>query len=387
VLPVVEEHHYYLADQMRIAAFRHALDEAVKPGDVVLDLGAGTGILGLLACQAGAKRVYAIEQGGMIELARQLCQANGFQDRVVFIKGLSTQVNLPERVDVVVADQIGWFGFEAGLLKYFRDARRRFLKPDGVMIPSRVDLYVAPVEYPQGFETIEFWNNGAAGFDFRAVRTVAVNTVYPVKFGSEHLLASPTSIASLDLSTAIPNSLQLETSVVADKPGILHGIGGWFAARLSANVVITNGPRVTDSINRRNVFLPIDRPVPLAQGDRIQINLHILPTELVVTWKVDVQGSPQTPQEQVAGASKGQFTHSTWKGMLICREDLQKTRSDFIPTLSPWGKAWLLVLRLCDAQKAVSEIEQDVYLRYPELFSSPREASAFVAKIVTRYSV
>ena len=64
------------------------------PGAVVVDLGSGTGVLGLMACQAGAKRVYSIEESSLIELARDICQANGFADRVRFIKGLSTRVDL-----------------------------------------------------------------------------------------------------------------------------------------------------------------------------------------------------------------------------------------------------------------------------------------------------
>src|SRR5207249_237821 len=114
------EHRCYLADEARVSAFRQAIAQVVRPGDVVLDLGAGTGILGLLACRAGARQVYSIEQGGIIELARRLYEVNGFQDRVIFIKGLSTNVDLPEKVDVIFADQIG-FGPEFGLVDYFSD--------------------------------------------------------------------------------------------------------------------------------------------------------------------------------------------------------------------------------------------------------------------------
>ena len=92
------------------------------PGAVVVDLGSGTGILGLLACQAGAKRVYSIEETGLIELARDIGRTNGLADRIRFIKGLSTRVDLPEPADVILADQIGHFGFEAGLFDYFSDA-------------------------------------------------------------------------------------------------------------------------------------------------------------------------------------------------------------------------------------------------------------------------
>ncbi|PYM93211.1 MAG: SAM-dependent methyltransferase, partial [Candidatus Rokuibacteriota bacterium] len=126
---VLDEHRQYLADDTRVSAFRQAIEEVVGPGDVVLDLGAGTGILGLMACRAGAKRVYAVDEGPIIGLARDIAAANGLQDRITHIKGLSTRVELPERVDVVLADQIGRFGLESGILEYFADARARFLKP------------------------------------------------------------------------------------------------------------------------------------------------------------------------------------------------------------------------------------------------------------------
>ena len=376
---IVDEHREYLADRVRTSAYRQAIGEVVKPGDVVLDLAAGTGILGLFACRAGANRVYSVEEGGMIELARAICQANGFQDRVTFIKGLSTRVELPERVDVVVADQIGRFGFEAGLLEYFGDARGRFLKPGGRLIPSCVDLWVAPVECPEIFAQVEFWNDSPAGFDFRPARSWAANTGYPVKFRPEHLLSDPVSAASLDLSIATPTPLSLEASVVATRAGNLHGIGGWFSARLSNTVTISNSPLATYSINRRNVFFPIDRPVGLEKGDRVQIKMQILPSELVVTWEVEVWGEADT--------RKARFTHSTFHGMLLCKEDLERTQPHFIPKLSPWGEARRSILELCDGRRTLAEIEHEVYRHHPELFRSLGEAAAYVAEVITQYSL
>ena len=384
---VVDEHRQYLADRARIASFRQAIRDVVRPGHVVLDLGAGTGILGLLACQAGATRVYSIDEGGMIELARGICRANGLQDRVVFIKGLSTRVDLPEKVDLIVSDQIGRFGFEAGLLEYFDDARTRFLKPDGVMIPSRVDLCVAPVEYAEMSRQVEFWDDSPAGFDFRPARSIAVNTGYPVKFRPEHLVGDPVVLASLDLSLTSTAPLNLEASVVANRTGSLHGIGGWFSAQLSDSVIMSNSPLTAHPINRMNVFFPIDRPVTLEKGDRVQITMHIVPTELIVTWKVDVWGNTDNRQGQERCTRKAQFRHSTFQGMLICKEDLQKTQPEFIPKLSPWGKARLTVLSLCDGQRALREIEQEVYARHPKLFRSLGGAAAFAAEVITRYSM
>lgn len=384
---VVDEHRAYLADQARVAAFRQAIGEVVKPGHVVLDLGSGTGILGLLACRAGAKRVYSIEEGGMIEVAREICRANGFEDRMVFIKGLSTQVELPEKVDMILADQVGHFGFEAGLFEYFSDARTRFLKPGGVTIPSRVDLCVAPVESPELWSQVEFWNGSPVGFDFRPARALAANTGYPTKLMPDHLLGDPVTLASLGLTDAAPATWTFETSIVATRTGTLHGIGGWFAAQLSRHVTLSNSPLVAQRINRRNVFFPIDRPVALHKGDRVSIRMHIQPGEVMVTWNVEVWEDTASPQGRKLSTRKAQFTHSTLQGMLISREDLQRTRPDFVPTLSPSGHARLSVLSLCDGKRSLSEVEQEVFRRHPKLFRSPADAASFVAEVVTRYSL
>ncbi|PYN15463.1 MAG: hypothetical protein DME05_11745, partial [Candidatus Rokuibacteriota bacterium] len=201
---VLDEHRLYLADTARVSAFQRAIEEVVTPGDVVLDLGAGTGILGLMACRAGAKRVYAVDEGPIIGLAHEVAAANGCQDRITHVKGLSTRVELPERVDVVLADQIGRFGFESGILEYFGDARARFLKSAGVMVPSEIGLVVAPVECPDLFGQVEFWGRTPAGYDFRPALAIAANTGYPARFDPAHLLGAPARAISLTLSTASP---------------------------------------------------------------------------------------------------------------------------------------------------------------------------------------
>ena len=384
---VMDEHRQYLSDQTRVFAFCQAVGEVVKPGDVVLDLGTGSGILGLLACRAGAGRVYSIEAGEVIELAREVCGANGFQDRMVFIKGMSTRVALPERVDVVVADQIGFFGFEAGLLEYFNDARARFLKPNGVMIPSALELYVAPVEYPELSDRVEFWNESPVGFDFRPVRSLAANTGYPAKLSPGHLLGDPALLASLDLSMATPPALHLEACVTTTRGGTLHGIGGWFSAQLSRSICMSNSPLATNPINRKNLFLPIDRPTALRRGDCVRVMMHIMPGESVVTWTVEVGEDDDHRWDQPQYLRKARFSHSTLQGMLISQEHLERTQPHSIPKLSLWGQAQRSVLTLCDGQSTLSEIEQEVYRRHRRLFGSLGKAEAFVAKVMARYSI
>jgi SAM-dependent methyltransferase len=382
---IVDEHREYLSDQNRLDAFRRAIEELVKPGSVVVDLGAGLGIMGLLACRAGAGRVYAIEQTALIELTREICRANGFEDRVTFIKDLSTHVELPEKADVVVADQIGQFGFEAGVLEFFSDARKRFLKPGGLLIPSRIDLLVAPVQQEDLWRQVEFWNQSPAGFNFQPARKLAVNTGYPVKFQPHHLLASAATLASLDTAQCPGSIPDMEASMEVEQAGTLHGIGGWFSAQLSPHVTMSNGPLGPNPIKRRNAFFPIERPVAVEKGDRVKVVMTIRPGDSMITWAVEV--SDREAPGGARSAIKARSAHSTFHGMLICKEDLLKTQPHSIPKLSPRGLARQSVLDLCDGKRTLSEIEQEVYRRHPQLFHSLGQAATFVAEVITRYSL
>ena len=374
---ILDEHRQYLSDLARLAAFRAAIQEVVKPGDVIVDLGAGTGILGLLACRAGAARVYAIENTDLIQLTREICEANGCSDRIQFINELSAHALLPELADVVVADQIGYFGFEAGLFEYFRDARQRFLKPGGITIPSRIDLVVAPIDAQQLRDQVEFWNTAPAEFDFRPVKALAVNNSYPATFTPDQLLGDPAVLASLDASGAPPSLLDLTATVTISKPGTLHGIGGWFAATLSPSVTLTNSPLSENRIDRQNIVFPIDQPVPVVPGDRILITMNILPTDMVITWNVAVLGAS-------GDVHKASFSHSTLQGMLLSKEALQKTKPDFIPTLTPRAEARRTVLELCTGKNTLAAIERETYRRHATLFRSLDEAAKFVTDVTAR---
>ena len=379
---VLDEHREYLSDEIRLASFRTAIAEVVKAGDVVLDLGSGTGVLGLFACQAGAAKVYAIEQGSILGLARQICQANGFADRVVFIKGLSMRTELPQRVDVVVADQIGFFGFEAGLLEYFSDTRQRFLTPCGRMIPSHIELWAAPIEIPDLYAKVEFWSkHRPATIDLGAVHAAAVNRAYAVQLEAKNLLSEPQKLTTLDLAHARGDPFRLESSYLIARSGRLHGVGGWFSAQLSPNVVMTNSPVARLRMARDNAFLPLERPLDVIENDRVLVTMHVIPAEKLVSWNIEV-----SRKDKATWQRRALFRQSTFKGMLLGEEDLRYTRSTFVPRLTGWGEARLSVLNLCDGRRALPEIETEVYRRHPRLFRSSAEAASFVAEVVARDS-
>lgn len=373
---VVDEHRLYLADRPRIDAFRRAIRQVVFPGAVVADVGSGSGILGLLACEAGAGRVYSIEARGMIELARAVAARNGFTDRLRFVHAESGEVELPEPVDVLVCDQIGHFGFEAGLFDFVRDARRRFLKPKGAMIPARVALQVAPVAVPELAAAVRFWCERPAGFDMSPAHAWAASTGYPTRLEPDQCLGEPVVGVSVDVLGVTHEPFSLDVSLPIARRGLLDGIGGWFTADLAPGVILTNSPFSHDRIDRRNVYFPID-PVAVEPGDLVAVRMRILPAAVVVSWRGQVTR---------AGRTIASFNRSTLGGMLLSRDDLARQRARYVPTLTPRGRARLTVLELCDGSHPLAEVERGLFERHPDLFATPAEAAAFAAEVVTRYT-
>jgi hypothetical protein len=374
---IVDEHREYLSDPARLAAYRRAIHELVRPGMVVADLGSGTGILGLFALEAGAARLYSIEATGMIEIARALAAANGFGERFRAIQSHSFEAELPERVDALVSDFVGRFGFDADILEIYPDAAARLLKTDGVVVPSSITLCVAPVERADVDAHVRFWNERRAGFDLSPAVEWAVNTGYPVRLASGDLLADPVDAMEIDVRKRPGSALHAHVRFVIRRSGTVHGIGGWTTARLSPRICLTTSPLAADRINRRNVFLPLRAPLGVTPGDCVELALAILPTQHIVNWTVT--------RIDTAGAGSRQV-HSTLRGMLTSRDDLRRADPEFVPELTPRGRGRLTVLTLCDGARTLREIEEETFVRHRDLFESESEAAAFVAEVVSGYS-
>ncbi|MGZ6211260.1 MAG: 50S ribosomal protein L11 methyltransferase, partial [Candidatus Binataceae bacterium] len=362
----VQWHAALVDDNARVGAYDQAIAATVRPGDVVVDLGTGTGVMSLLACRAGAARVYAIEGGDMVEIVRRIVRANGLEDRIACLYGDSKQVELPERVDVAIADQTGPLGIGGGAFAAFNDARRRFLKPHGKTIPSRIDLSIGLAEYPEGWAPIEFWDEPRLGFDLSAMHDVARNLGYEVHFTAAQLLSDLARVLSFRLAESAAEASSGTATLVARRCGTLHGLFGCFSAELSSGVSISNSPLGPGTIKRRAWYMPIERPVALETGDSVRAMVHLMPVEEMVTWRVEVTSRD--------GVAKAKSTHSTFKGTLIAKEDLHRMRPDYVPRLSAQGEMRRSILELCDGARSARRIAEEIRQRFAENFQSAADA-------------
>lgn len=139
-------HEKLLSDATRNQIFYQALAQNITRVSSVLDIGSGTGVWAITAAKLGAQRVVAIEQDHLlIGLINTLARENGVAERVEAIQGEARQVQLDREFDIVISETIGHLVFDEQIAEIMMDARTRFLKPGGALIPASVALVAAPV--------------------------------------------------------------------------------------------------------------------------------------------------------------------------------------------------------------------------------------------------
>ena len=265
-------HQQLLDDTVRTNAFREAISRVVRPGDVVLEIGAGTGLLSFFACDAGARHVYAIEQQHSADGAHLLAKRFGYSDRLTVIHSPSHAAELPERADVLITETLGSLGFDESFLRTLVDARERFLAPDARIIPSEIALWIAPVELPELFaKYIDWWSAPRYGFDFSPIRLFAANTFYSDRMPAGALLAPLQHLDPLDARTS-GTQYGGNAAFRATRRGTQHGFALGFTATLAPGVTITNAWSGADSWERG--FLPLEQPVDVTPDTPISIDLH-----------------------------------------------------------------------------------------------------------------
>ncbi|MGQ0549354.1 MAG: 50S ribosomal protein L11 methyltransferase [Armatimonadota bacterium] len=262
-----------LLDTARCEAYRDALARTVGPQDVVVDLGAGTGLLSFFAVQAGAKRVYAIELGPIADLTRQLIEQNGLGDRVILVRGNSRHVDLPERGDLLVTETLSTCGFDnENIIEYVADARRRMLKPGSRIIPESSDTVLMPVH--SGEFGLGRMPERVYGWDYSLFRRALYQEPETVQASGKRFveLAEPIRCWHVDYHRdgSAPGAEVLEFSVLRE--GRLDGFLGWFDAVLTPGVPLSNSPRLPLT-NWSQMYFPVLEQPRLRAGQRLRLEI------------------------------------------------------------------------------------------------------------------
>lgn len=268
--PHLLQHQPLLEDEERVRAFAAAIRTAVRPGDVVLEVGSGTGVLAVLAARAGARRVYAVERTGLAEVAAAVARENGVGSKVRVIEGDTLAIRLPERADLLITETLGHLGLEEGLGAIVRDARRRHLQPGARVLPCRLRLHVAPLALPAfSREVLAPWRrlSGAAGQGFAQ----ACRRIYKIRWHEGDCLAPPAVIWDIDFGagTGPPPRLAGAVAFRDLREGLLAGFGASFEAELAPGHLLSSRQGTT----WRPVFLPLPTAVSMGRATALRLRL------------------------------------------------------------------------------------------------------------------
>jgi methylphosphotriester-DNA--protein-cysteine methyltransferase/predicted RNA methylase len=240
-------HFAMLNDVDRNAAFRTALLAVVKSQDVVLEVGAGTGLLAMMAARARASLVVSCESVVPIaHVARRIVAANGLSDNVEIVAKSSFELrigqDLPTRADVLVTETVDCGLLGEGILPIVRHAREHLLAKHARVIPAAARVYCSLLE-SAAIHRNNFARE-AAGLDVSLFNRFSTREHFPVRlFTWDHkLLSAPAPFFDFDFQSGTLESRETEVHVAVDHSGWVHGIVFWFDLKLADDVRLSNPP-------------------------------------------------------------------------------------------------------------------------------------------------
>jgi protein arginine N-methyltransferase 1 len=344
---------------------------------VVVDLGAGTGIMSCLAVQLGASTVYAIDPSDTLQVARTIARANHVADRIQFFHVCSQTLTLPERADVIVTDLRGVLPAFGGHFLAIADARERFLKPDGILIPRRDTVWAALVTAPDAYaELVGGWVSG--GLDLSAGRRMVLNNWIKQRVTPAQLLTRPAQWAAIDYATVTTAALagQLETEVQSS--GTAHGLSLWFDTSLFEDIGFSNAPGEPELIYGQ-AFFPLSEPVPVECGDRVKIALRADLTGEDYTWGWN------TRIESPSGLLKADHKQSTFKGIPFPTDNIRKSADTYVPSPTEDAIIDRTILNNFGSKRTLHDIAIDLASQFPDRFKDWKEAQGRIAQFAIRY--
>lgn len=368
-----------LSDAGRVTAFHQAIRAAVKPGDVVLELGTATGLMAFWAAQSGARHVHAVEPDASIALARQSARDNGLAERITFHHTVSSRLALPERANVLIEDMRGAMPcFKTHLLDVM-DARARLLTPDAVLINQQDKLFVTVAEsQKQSAHVHTAWDGSRWGLDLSAAAKLAPSCYMRHRCAPAEVLAEPRAWAEIHYPTVSSPHVRGAAELIVTRAATAHGLALWFDAELFGGFRLSNAP-TEPKHTYGSAFLPWPTPTPLLAGDRVEVKLDAVFTGGDYEWNW-----ASTVRRDGQAAPVAQFKQSTFQGRPISPQSLAKKTGGFRPCRSELAEVQRFLLDRMDGTATNAELAAALRAQFPQAFPTDTAALARVVEVVEK---
>lgn len=278
------DHLAMLNDRPRVEAYQRALAQRLRGGEHVLDLGAGTGLLGLAALRSGADHLLSVDRDSyVLGIAEAVLQGSGVAERVRLLRGLSHTLPPGEaRVDLLVSEILGDKALNEGVLEYMVDARDRFCKPGAAVIPQRLEVFLAGCESGQyvGHVMQGIRQHLEGDLQLSALTYAAAGprllTGSVARFDPERDtdLTESVRIGDFDLETLSLDAVHfsVELALAVQRTGLLNAFFVWFTATLGEGIALSNSPFETRT-HWRQLRLHDFPPRPVTVGEVVRVRV------------------------------------------------------------------------------------------------------------------
>lgn len=270
---MIEFHQKLLGDSVRNKAFYEALKRSIKKGQtIVSDIGSGTGFLAFLASKLGAKECYLYETSpDLLALSKKIAAENNIKN-CKFFAAHSSEIKNPVKTDLVVSETLGNYALEENIIETLRDAKR-FLKPDGIIIPQKLRQYAAPVTYPRVFNEINVWDGVGFDINLEAAAQCALNNMYVYRVRPEEMPKN--SAQEWDNIDFLAQEKSVRSSEILwnfDAPAAIYGFCLWWECELVPGVSLSTSPFEAPT-HWNQIFLPILQKMEIQKGDKLKLKL------------------------------------------------------------------------------------------------------------------
>lgn len=366
-----------LNDRRRIEAFRKTIVELVNHSSTVVEIGTALGTYSFFAARAGAKSIYAIEMDDIIYVGKEIARQNNLLDRIKFIHNISTNTEIPERVDFIIMEDYSPFFLHSNLEQIIIDARTRFLKEGGKFIPNIILLKIAPVECSSFYNSINLWakeNDLIFDIDWSHTKDLVLNQPHYVENHQVKSLAKEILIKEIDLSADSNFTFSFSKQLKIIKSGTLHGLLGWWDCWFSPKHFFSNSPDAPSN-SWGQMFFPLRDPVQVKKGDSLQIDIQALESihshEIHYKWRIEHESGIQEL--------------NTFQGSTFNIEKLKTSNLSHTPRLNSNGIVTRLILGQIDGKNSWEEIAKKLMNQLPKYFSNLDDAYCKIAEVPRKF--
>jgi Arginine methyltransferase oligomerization subdomain/Ribosomal protein L11 methyltransferase (PrmA) len=272
----IEYHRTLIADHVRNGVIYEALKAVIEPGrSAVADIGAGTGLLGLMAARLGAREVFLYEAAEVAGVAEEVVAASGFANCFV-IPCHSTEMVDPPQVDVIISETLGNYAFEEDIISTVNDARNRFLKPGGRILPREVVQYTVPVVSPRIDAELRVWSKTSEiyGLDLSLPEKMSLNNVYVRRLAVCELLSGATrEWDRANLEAAVDPSRSGVADWEIPSAATVHGFAVWWKADFGEGLELSTGPDAPET-HWEQLYFPLEDALHLEPGMRLHLAIQ-----------------------------------------------------------------------------------------------------------------